>query len=203
MTPESVEARLRDLWSRVAPRCAEFDLVLPGDSVFVCQAGSCPVHCCKVFGIVPLGEAELIRLSRSSGIAPLVLIETEDGEPLTHSALPERRPYFLARSGGFCRLLGADLLCSQYEGRPDACRQYPYYVFFFDPSPGRPIRAGWSEMRAALDQTVDGCQTAVVPALTPLLIRHRQCRGITGAPLARPDWQALFDQTFRLQYGDA
>lgn len=87
MTPGQ---RMLDLWRRVAFRYAEFDLVFPGAPSFVGQASNCPVHCCKVFGIVPLGDQEadhlLVRLSRASGIAPLALLECEDGEPLTHRA---------------------------------------------------------------------------------------------------------------------
>jgi Fe-S-cluster containining protein len=200
--PSSAESRLRDIWTRVAPKCAEFDLVLPGNPSFVCQASSCPVHCCKVFGIVPLGDREVIRLSRASGIAPLTLIETEDGEPLTHPAFPAGRPYFLARSNGICRFLGPDLLCGQYAGRPDACRQYPHYLFFFDSLTERPVKANWSAMRAAVGRLAASGPTVEGPELVPLLLRHRDCPGFTGPPLSPSDWRTLLDETLVLQYGD-
>lgn len=203
ITPADLAAasQARDLWLKVAARCAEFDLVLPGAPSFICQTSECPVHCCKVFA-VPMGEREVVRLSRASGIAPLVLMESEDGEPLTLRGLPAGRPYLLARTNGTCNLLGGDLLCSQYLDRPHACRVYPHYVFFFDPVAAQPVRADWADMRAAVDRWAAG-PTANGRDLVALLLRHKGCPGFTGPPLRPEAWTALINETFRWQYSDA
>jgi Fe-S-cluster containining protein len=197
-----LEARLQDLWSRVARHCAEFELVLPGSRSFICQSAACPEHCCKVFGIVPVNEAEVARLARFSGLEPLELLETRDGKRLTLTGLPANRPYHLARAaGGTCSLLGEDLLCTQYEGRPDACRVYPHYVFFFDSATERPVTAGAEEMRAALATLTAGDPMGGQRQLIPVLLRHGACPGFTGPPLGRAQWLGLFRSTAGLQYG--
>lgn len=202
MANEALDRWLREVWERVAWRCPEFEVVLPGAASFVCQAAGCPAHCCKVFTIVPLGEREVVRLSRASGLQPLELVESEDGEPLTHRALPAARPYFLARHDGVCRFLGRDLLCVQHEGRPDACRVYPYYVFFFDTLAGLPVRAGLDDMATAIGGLCGWQRPPAGAVLAPLLLRHAECPGLTGPPLGREEWLNLVGETFRLQYGE-
>ncbi|KAA0232985.1 hypothetical protein EDM76_09515 [bacterium] len=202
MAGEELDEWLRELWGRVASRCPEFDLVLPGTASFVCQAAGCPAHCCRVFTIVPLGGREVVRLSRASGLPPLELVECEDGEPLTHRAFPPTRPYFLARREGVCRFLGADLLCCQYEGRPDACRVYPFYVFFFDPATYLPMRPEWRMMRSAVDRLTGGNAVRAESGPVPLLLRHAGCPGSAGPALRRVGWLTLVEETFRLQYDE-
>jgi Fe-S-cluster containining protein len=199
-----VEVRLRDLWTRVAKHCAAFELVLPGSPSFVCQAAACPVHCCKVFGIVPVSDDELQRLSRFSDLEPLELLETRDGHPLVLPELPSNRPYHLSRTAdGACALLGDDLFCSQYEGRPDACRVYPHYVFFFDSASERPAIAESPEQREAMERLVSGGGGPGDQELLPVLLRHGACPGFTGPALGREEWLALVQATFQLQYEPA
>lgn len=199
--PLEAESRLRRLWARVAKHCAAFDLVLPSSPSFVCQAAVCPVHCCKVFGIVPVSEGEIRRLSRFSGLERLQLVETRDGQPLVLPELPTNRPYHLARTEeGACALLAADLFCSQYDGRPDACRVYPHYIFFFDLQTERPVVADPAEQRQALAHLLAGDAAPGQRDLIPVLLRHGGCPGFTGPPLGREAWLALVEATFRLQY---
>lgn len=200
MAGESLDGWLRDLWQRVASRCPEFEVVLPGAASFVCRAGQCPEHCCRVFTIVPLGDREVVRLSRASGLHPLELIECDEGVPLTHRALPAARPYFLARRDGVCRFLGEDLLCSQHGGRPDACRVYPYYLFFFDPVAAEPVKADWHDMATTIEGLSRGDAPAGERVLAPLLLRHRECPGSTGPAMRRDAWLVLVSETFQLQY---
>jgi Fe-S-cluster containining protein len=203
-TIPEVESRLRDLWTRVAKHCAAFELVLPGSASFVCQAAACPVHCCKVFGIVPVSEDEIQRLSRFSGLERVQLVETRDGRPLVLPELPANRPYHLSRTAdGACALLGDDLFCSQYEGRPDACRVYPHYVFFFDSQTERPVIADDAEGREAIAHLVAGDIAAAEGQLLPVLLRHGGCPGFTGPALGREEWLALVQATFQLQYEPA
>jgi Fe-S-cluster containining protein len=193
-----VDSRLRTSWERVAHRYTAYDLVLPGVPSFICQASLCKAHCCKVFSVA-LGDREVDRLARSSGFAPIVFLECEDGRPIT---LPLAQPFLLARDRGTCRMLGPDLLCSQYEGRPDACRLYPHFVLFFEPGTERPVHSDWPAMTAAVDRFT-GRSASPVRALVPLLLRHVECPGFTGPPLDRQAWRTLFRETFRLQYSEA
>ncbi len=202
MANEELDDWVREFWRRVAWRCPEFDIVLPDTASFVCQASSCPAHCCKVFTVVPLGEREVVQLSQASGLHPLEAIECDEGAPLTHRSLPAARPYFLARRDGVCRFLGADLLCSQHAGRPDACRVYPYYVFFFDTLAAEPVKDGWRDMATTVEWLSRGETPVAERALAPLLLRHRDCPGSTGPAIGRRAWLALVGETFRLQYGE-
>lgn len=198
------ETRARDLWSRVAKHCEAFELVLPDSPSFVCKAAACPVHCCKVFGIVPLSDGEIERLSRFSGLERLDLLEVRNGEPVVLPELPRDRPYHLSRSpDGTCAFLGDDLLCSQYAGRPDACRVYPHYVFFFDSESERPVSASVGEQREAIGRLSAGDLPRSRRHLVPVLLRHGMCPGFTGPALGREAWFGLMDATFRLQYEHA
>lgn len=186
-------ARMREAWAALAPRFEAYELVLPGTPSFICQAEACAAHCCKFYS-VSLGERERERLSRWSGLEPVEFLESENGEPIT---LPLAQPYLLARKGGQCALLADDLRCSQYHGRPEACRLYPHFVIFLDESTGRPVHSATREMAESLERMLEG-ETA--PTYVPLLLRHVECPGFTGPPIEEAAWEALFTETFRLQY---
>ncbi|MCK9517708.1 MAG: YkgJ family cysteine cluster protein [Dehalococcoidia bacterium] len=185
--------RVRAAWTRIEERWAAYDLHLPGSPSFICQAEACSAHCCKVYS-VSLGERELERLSRFSGLEPVDLLETENGKPIS---LPLAQPYLLARDEGRCALLGDDLRCSQYHGRPEACRLYPHFVIFLNETTGRPVHGELREMSASMRMLLEGEQPE--PYL-PLLLRHIECPGFTGPPLPADAWHQLAEETFRLQY---
>lgn len=184
------QQRMRDAWKHARERYEGYELISPGDPSFICQAEACVAHCCKVFSVA-LTEHEVERLSRFSGKQASEFLECEDGEPIY---LPLADPYLLAREDGHCAQLGDDLLCTEYEGRPDACRLYPHHVVFVDQATGRPMSPTGPGMRRSI---VGG-----EPGLVPLLLRHLECPGFTGPPLPESDWQALFVETYRLQYHD-
>lgn len=121
------------------------------------------------------------RLERVSGLAMAGFLECEGGEPI---ALPLAEPYLLARSQGACALLGEDLRCRQYEGRPAACRIYPYQALLLDRESGRPVSA------------------AAAAGATPLLLRHKECPGFTGPSMGEREWQAKLTETVTLQFGE-
>jgi len=181
---------MRAVWATVASRFQAYELVVPGVAGFICQAERCVAHCCKVFSVA-LGEAELARLERFSGLERLDLLEHKGGTPVM---LPLADPYLLARRDGHCAMLQDDLLCGQYEGRPDACRLYPHHVMFIDVATGRPANPALDRFRHAL---VDAHGPIV-----PLLMRHLECPGFTGAPLDATEWEELLYTTYRLQYHD-
>jgi hypothetical protein len=187
------EAAMALAWESVSARFAAYALLLPGDASFVCQASLCVAHCCRKFSVA-LGEAEVARMRRSSGLRPVDFLEEEDGEPIT---LPLAQPYLLARKDGQCSLLGDDLMCGQYEGRPDACRLYPHHVIFIDAATARPVHSDLGGMRASLTSAVAGPEPL---PYSPVLIRHLECPGFTGSPLARQDWVSLLRTTALLQY---
>lgn len=184
---------LSRVWAAVAARYAAYDLVLPGSASFECQPNLCGAYCCRSYS-VNLGEAEVSRMAASSGLPPSRFLETENGEPL---ALPMAQPYLLRRENNRCALLGEDLRCSQYHGRPNACRLYPHFVVFIDAARGKPVYADMAAIAAAMSAFRAGRNEG---ALTPLLLRHVECPGFTGAPMTAGAWRELFETTFALQY---
>lgn len=189
---EALAERMTELWSRVHERYGAYGLVLPSTPRFICQAEACIAHCCKVFSVA-LNERELERMQRFSKLEAVELLECEDGQPIS---LPLSDPYLLKRSNGQCAMLGHDLLCGQYEGRPDACRLYPHQVIFMEPGTGRPAAPDLSAFRHSLhEERYSG-------GLVPMLLRHMECPGFTGEPLGRGGWMELLEETYRLQYHD-
>jgi Fe-S-cluster containining protein len=185
-----------DSWERIADRFPNYELVTPWSPSFICQAEACVAQCCKVFS-VSLGEREVARMARSSGFTPLEFLEVVDGSPLT---MPLAQPYLLARQEGKCTLLGEFHRCTQYEGRPDACRLYPHFVLFVEPETGKPTHADADGMKRSLAVAL---QREPGPApYVPLLIRHLECPGFTGPALGEAAWLGLLAETARLQYAD-
>jgi Fe-S-cluster containining protein len=191
--PALTLGRMDRAWAAIAERFTAYELVVPGSATFICQAQACAAHCCKVFSVA-LGDREVTRMTAASGRQPLAFLELEGGEPIT---LPLLQPYLLARKDGSCVLLGADLLCGEYEGRPDACRLYPHFVLFVDETTGRPVHGDPDRMAQAVAAALDGSEAM---PLVPLLLRHLECPGFTGPPLAEPAWRGLLGETYRLQY---
>jgi len=179
-------------WAVLGPRWEAYALVLPGDPAFICQPATCDAHCCRAFS-VSLGAPEVARMAAASGLPPSRFLECEDGEPVT---LPLVQPYLLARDGNGCALLGGDLGCTQYAGRPSACRLYPHFAVAFDLAAGRPLRSAGSTLPALVDAALAGEPPG--PAV-PLLLRHTECPGFTGPPLGEAAWAALFRETAALQ----
>lgn len=165
-------------WGVIRARYPSYDLVLPGANSFNCRAETCNAWCCRALS-VPLGDVDVERMERVTRLAPADFLECENGEPI---ALPLRDPYLMARAGGACVLLGKDLACSRYHGRPAACRLYPFQVLVVDEREGRPVRPGTGAI--------------------PLLLRHRECPGFTGPPLQEEAWATLLRETALLQYPD-
>ena len=180
-------------WQSLSPRYEAYSLIVPGTPSFVCQAELCSAHCCKAFS-VSLGEDEVSVLAERSRLQPLHFLELEDGEPIT---LPLAKPYLLARRGGQCALLGPDLRCTQYHGRPDACRLYPHFVVGFDVANEKPVYGDVAGMRAAIDSVA---HDRPLGGLVPLLLGHVECPGFTGPPLAEAAFLALLAHTAELQY---
>jgi Fe-S-cluster containining protein len=176
MTPLSSIGAAAALWSRVAGQYPAYDIVLPGDPGFVCRAELCRAYCCHAL-TVPLDDGDVSRLTAVSGLRRERFLECEAGEPI---ALPLSQPYVLARQGGHCALLAESLSCSAYEGRPAACRAYPFAVLTLDPETARPLPGdGKNAARAA-----DG-------GGLPVLIRHRECPGFDGPAVTEADWEGL------------
>jgi Fe-S-cluster containining protein len=170
-------------------------LLQPGDPSFVCLIDECPSHCCKIYS-VSLGEREKERMARFSGLEPVEFLEVENGEPIH---LPLSQPYLLSRTDGHCSQLGEGYRCGQYEGRPDACRQYPHHVLFVDPATGKPTHGDTDAMAEALGvvNAPEGRSSQYIP----LLMRHIECPGFDqGPPLGEAEWLALLNQTAGLQY---
>lgn len=181
MDRDSVDSGvLRRLWRAVASRYSSYDLVLPGENSFICRAATCNAWCCRALS-VPVGDADAEWMQRASGLPPAQFLECENGEPI---ALPLAEPYLLARREGACSLLGKDLLCSRYEGRPVACRLYPYQPAWLDVETGKPMSRG------------------AVGAIA-LVLRHRECPGFTGPPLGEEEWVELVASLQRLQSGES
>jgi hypothetical protein len=179
-------------WEHVRERFAAYSLVLPGTPSFTCQPNLCTAHCCHAFS-VNMGEAEAARMARETGMALVQFLELEDGNPIT---LPLAQPFLLAREDGHCRFLGAELDCTVYAGRPNACRLYPHFVVFFDVATGRVTTPPPGVGRRAVDALVAGQSSSPVP----LLLGHVECPGFTGAPLSEASWRALLETTYQLQY---
>ncbi|MCC6381106.1 MAG: YkgJ family cysteine cluster protein [Dehalococcoidia bacterium] len=184
----------RERWAAAADRLGSYALLEIGDASFVCKAADCAAHCCKVFS-VSLGEAEVGRLASATGWPPARFLESEDGRPL---ALPLAQPYLLKRRGRGCGLLGDDLLCGVYDGRPDACRLYPHFVLLLSRE-GGPVQPDAESLASALAAAATG--DAHEPAA--VLVRHLACPGFTGPPLDEAAWLALLRETARLQYGES
>lgn len=167
-----------------------YEPVLPGDPSFICQAQECEALCCRALS-VPLGEQDVKRMERLSGLAPARFLECEDGDPI---ALPLADPYLLAREEGRCILLRADLSCGYYDGRPDACRAYPFQLIFVDGATGRPRQIDASAAVQALSGAGDA-------GTRPVLLRHRDCPGFTGPPIDHDAWRRTASETARLRRG--
>lgn len=182
-------AGMQRTWDGIKERYQAYGLALPGSARFICQAELCDAHCCRAFSVT-LGEAEASRMERESGLQPVQFLECEDGKPI---ALPLAQPFLLARSDNRCRMLGDDLACTQYHGRPNACRLYPHFVVFIDEAASRPVTAD-------LDGIVRSFESPSEGPYVPLLLRHVECPGFTGAPMARTEWETLFRDTYQLQY---
>jgi Fe-S-cluster containining protein len=179
---------IRAAWAGVSGRLGAYGLLLPGSASFVCQAELCQAHCCRSFS-VSLGDGEVARMA-ATGRQPITFLETEKGEPIS---LPLAQPYLLARRHGQCALLGRDLRCTAYEGRPDACRRYPHEVVFA--GEGGLVRLEPAEQRAALEATVAGRAGSPLA----LLLGHRECPGFTGPALTLDGWAARLRETLELQ----
>lgn len=189
MSDEFLE-RISRTWSTTRDRFSAYELLRPGDPSFVCQADKCVAHCCKVFSVA-LNDEERVRMERTSGLQPIHFLEMEGGEPVT---LPLADPYLLGRKDGHCILLRDDLLCGQYEGRPDACRLYPHQLVFIDDARQRPSPPDIERFRESLTGKANG--------ITPLLLRHLECPGFTGEAHTDASWRALSVETYALQFHD-
>jgi hypothetical protein len=183
---------MRTVWESVAGRYLAYRLALPGSETFICQAELCDAYCCRAYS-VELGEAEVERMARASGLQPVTFLESEGGEPIR---LPLARPFLLRREENRCAQLRTDLGCGQYDGRPNACRLYPHFVLVFDPDSRRPVHSDEDAIRAAVEASVSGSDSKCVA----LLLRHIECPGFTGPPMKERDWRELFEETYRLQY---
>lgn len=195
MHPALIEAT-HSTWEAVRDRWAAYTLLLPGSPSFICQAQACDAYCCRAYS-VPLGDAEVARMERSSRLPPSRFLECENGEPLL---LPLAQPYLLARTENRCSLLGADLACTEYEGRPDACRLYPHFVLAFEPGDAPRRVAAPASIRASVAAVLAGRFPA---GSIPLLVGHVECPGFTGPPLGEQEWCDILASTAALQYPTA
>jgi Fe-S-cluster containining protein len=184
---------MRAAWEIVASRLMAYSLVTSGDASFICQAELCSAHCCKKF-TVNLDQTELQHLAAVTGLPPSRFLECEEGVPVV---LPLAQPYVLSRTDGHCTLLGDDLLCTAYDGRPGACRLYPYFIVAVDVDSRRPVYGDVDAIRAACAAAARG---ALDGPLVPLLLRHLECPGFTGPAQAPADFWRLFGSTAALQY---
>ncbi len=193
--PQAALQLLLQTWSSVAARYQAYELVQPGSPGFICQPTICTARCCHIFSVA-VSESDVARMEKASGFVPMMFLESEDGRPIT---LPLAHPYLLSREDNHCSLLGADLGCTQYEGRPSACRLYPHFVVFIDPSTGKPVH---DPPLSACDAIVAMAEGAPLlqPALVPLLLRHLECPGFTGPPIAARAWSVQLQETFIGQY---
>lgn len=192
MHPALAEAAQRT-WNAVRQRWTAYELLLPGSPSFICQAQACDAYCCRAYS-VPLGDAEVARMERASQLPRSRFLESEDGAPVL---LPLAQPYLLARDDNCCSLLGADLRCTQYEGRPDACRLYPYFVLTFEPGEKPRRVTAIQDVRAAVAAAAAG---GMPPGAIPLLVGHTECPGFTGPPLGDDAWRDVLLSTAVLQY---
>ena len=184
--------QLQAAWEKVAARYGAYDLVLPGSASFICQAEVCDAYCCRAY-TVNLGEREVARMASASSLEPSRFLEYYDGLPL---ALPMAQPFLLKREENRCALLGDDLRCGQYHGRPDACQLYPHFLVFISRMTWKPVYAD----TAGFDRSVCALGEGRDDDLTPLLLRHVECPGFTGPPISEAAWWTLFESTRLLQY---
>ncbi len=184
---------MHSVWESVAERFTAYTLALPTSPAFICQPQVCDAQCCRRFS-VNLGDTEAQRFAKASGLQWSDFLECEDGKPI---ALPIAQPYLLARSGGACKQLRPDLGCGQYEGRPNACRLYPHFILFIDPVSARPVHGDEPGMARSFSTAMAGAEPA---PYVPLLLRHVDCPGFTGAPMGETEWARLFTETRLLQY---
>ncbi len=191
---ESVYAAMGAAWQALEERLAAYQLVLPGSPAFICQPLVCTAHCCHAFS-VNMGDAEAERMTRETGMQLVQFVELDDGEPIT---LPMAQPYLLARSEGQCRFLGAELGCSVYHGRPNACRLYPHFVVFWDADEKRPIYGHQPGSGEAVAAVLRGEAAAPLP----LLLGHSECPGFTGPVLDGAAWRELLVETYHLQFAE-
>jgi Fe-S-cluster containining protein len=176
----------------LGPRWQAYQLITPETPAFTCQPHLCDAHCCRKF-TVNMGDGEVARLERTTGLIPAEFLEVEDGRPI---ALPLAQPYVLAHRQQGCHFLGADLGCTAYPGRPEACRLYPHFVVAFDLEHGRAQRDRAPELPGLVESALAGEDTG---AMVPLLLRHSECPGFTGEPLGFEAWSSLFRATAKLQ----
>ena len=184
-------AEIEALWERVRERYGSYRLVLPGEPSFICQPHECDAYCCRAFNVaLDGGEAE--RLGEATGLPPARFLESEDGEPIT---LPLASPFVLGRREGHCVFLDDELTCEQYDARPDACRSYPHQVVFVDAASGRAVQPSREAGMRAVEAVAGG---RAAEGAVPLLLRHDQCPGFTGAPSTEEAWAGLLRETFAL-----
>ncbi|MEO8538866.1 MAG: YkgJ family cysteine cluster protein [bacterium] len=190
---DEIFAAMQEAWGEVAPRFQAYKLVLPGTPRFICQPSVCTAYCCHAYS-VGLSDADVARMSRFENLEPVDFLELdEDGTPVT---LPMAQPFLLARADNHCKMLGADLGCGAYHGRPNACRLYPHFVVFWDAEAGRARTNPSRRVNAAFDAAAKG----KLYGPTPLLLGHSECPGFTGDPISESDWWSLFTDTYQLQY---
>lgn len=189
-------ATFEQVWASVAARYEAYAPVWPGDPSFICQPHSCDAYCCRTMS-VSLGDGEVARMTAASGREPIAFLEAEDGSPIE---LPLLKPYLLKRHEAKCAMLAPDLSCGEYEGRPDACRQYPYQLLIIDADRGKPARIDATERDAALARTLT--RAPIDPTAVAFLVRHTPCPGFTGPGTAEADWAALYRSTATAQFGD-
>jgi Fe-S-cluster containining protein len=120
-------------------------------------------------------------------------VELDDGVPIT---LPMAQPYLLARREGKCQFLGAELGCTAYSGRPNACRLYPHFVVFWDEAGRRPMFGEHEGLEGAVAEAVAGRQGEPLP----LLLGHSECPGFTGPPIGEDAWREILRTTYQLQF---
>lgn len=184
---------MREAWLIAAPRFEAYRLLLPGSPRFVCQPQACTAYCCHAYS-VSLGDADVERMKRFESLELVDFLELdEDRRPIT---LPLAQPYLLARSEGHCKMLGPELGCGTYDGRPNACRLYPHFVVFWD---AEALRARTSASKR-VDSSFQATMKRRLYGPTPLLLGHTECPGFTGDPITETEWWATFESTYQLQY---
>lgn len=186
-------AQMRTAWHDAQPRFQAYELVVPGSPTFICQPKVCTAYCCHAYS-VSLSDADVARMRRFESLEPVDFLELDtDGTPVT---LPMAQPYLLARSEGHCKMLTTDLGCGAYEGRPNACRLYPYFVVFWDTDSARAHTNPSKRTGAAFEAAMKGNRFGPLP----LLLGHNECPGFTGEPLSESAWWSLLERTYHLQY---
>ncbi|MEO9255803.1 MAG: YkgJ family cysteine cluster protein [Tepidiformaceae bacterium] len=195
LSPPPPFERMQSTWESLSARYEAYQLALPGSPQFICQPQVCNAHCCRAFS-VNLGDGEVERMQRSSGLQPIQFLESENGELIT---LPLAQPFLLKRAGNHCAQLRDDLGCGQYEGRPNACHLYPHFVIFVDPGTARPVHLELPAMQEAVASAISGEGDSHIA----LLLRHTECPGFTGPAMSLGEWRTLFTQTFALQFPPA